>query len=238
MDKKINNDILGKALKDYQLGNYTEDIITHSSLAGKDEISLPYLFRNYEEMPKIEQMALDLSQGIVLDIGCGSGSHSLVLQKKGLKTTSIDLSKGAIETCELRGINNVYIQNIWKLNDLKFNTILALMNGIGICGTLNKLTKFLKHLRSLLHPNGQIFIDSSDIMYMFEDEEGYIDLPEMGYYGEVIYEFEYKNQISKPFPWLFVDFESLSYYAVKVGLKCELVLKGTHYDYLAKLTVI
>lgn len=237
MDKKNKTDLFGKALLDYQSGNYTEDIITHSSIAGKDEMHLPYLFRTLNEMPKIEQKALELSFGSILDIGCGSGSHSLVLQKKELEITSIDISKGAIETCQKRGVKNAKVQDIWLLENQKFDTILALMNGIGICGNLKKLVKFLEHLKSLLHPKGQILIDSSDILYMYEDDEGTFEIPEKGYYGEVIYQFEYKKQISKPFPWIFVDLESLSYYAKKAGLECELVLEGTHADYLARLTV-
>lgn len=238
MDKKRITDLFGKALLDYQSGNYTEDIITHSSLAGKDEMNLPYLFRTFDEMPKIEQRALELSSGSVLDIGCGSGSHSLFLQNKGLEITSIDISKGAIETCQKRGIANAEIQDVWKLEHQKYDTILALMNGIGICGNLKNLVKFLVHLKSLLHPNGQILIDSSDILYMYEDDEGTIEIPEKGYYGEVIYQFEYKKEKSKPFSWIFVDLESLSYYAKKAGLHCELVLEGTHADYLARLTVV
>jgi SAM-dependent methyltransferase len=238
MHKKIQNDILGKALKDYQLGNYTEDILTHSSLAGEDILPLPYLFRTFEEMPEIEQKALTLCHGLVLDIGCGSGSHSLILQEKDISTKSIDISKGAVETSILRGLQDVSVQDIWKLKEGQFDTILILMNGIGICGSLKKLTKFLKHLKSLLHANGQILLDSSNIIYMFEDEAGEIELPETDYYGEVIFEFEYKNKFSKPFPWVYVDFDTLCFHANKAGLHCQLAQEGTHYDYLAKLTRI
>jgi SAM-dependent methyltransferase len=238
MNKTKNTDIFGKALIDYQNGNYTEDIITHSSLAGKDVMELPYLFRTFDEMPEIEQKALELSWGSVLDIGCGAGSHSLILQNKNLEITSIDVSKGAIETCQLRGIKNAKVQDIWKLKRQKYDTILALMNGIGICGNLKNLIKFLRHLKSLLQPNGQILIDSSDILYMYEDDDGTYEIPEKGYYGEVIYQFEYKKEKSKPFPWIFVDLESLTYYAKKAGLHCELVLEGTHADYLARLTIV
>lgn len=238
MNNKNNLDIFGKALIDYQTNNYTEDIITHSSLAGKDEMQLPYLFRSFEEMPKIEQKALKLSRGTILDIGCGAGSHSLVLQNKNLEITSIDISQGAIETCQLRGIKKAQLQDIWKFKNQKYDTILALMNGIGICGNLKNLIKFLLHLKSLLNVNGQILIDSSDILYMYEDDEGTYEIPEKEYYGEVTYQFEYKKEKSNPFPWIFVDLESLSYYANKAGLKCELVLEGTHADYLARLTII
>jgi len=46
----------------------------------------------------------------------------------------------------------------------------------------------------------------------------------------------YKNITADPFNWLFVDFNTLKHYANNQGLKCELIFKGYHYDYLAKLT--
>ena len=71
------SDIFGNALLDYQNGHYTEDIITFSSLDEKDVIPLPYLFRDFDTMPLLEQKALELCNGEILDIGCGAGSHSL-----------------------------------------------------------------------------------------------------------------------------------------------------------------
>ena len=81
----MSRDIFGKALIDFQNGSYSEDILTYSSLGEKDVLPLPYLFRDYDAMPIIEQKALDLCRGTVLDVGCGSGSHCLHLQKKGFQ---------------------------------------------------------------------------------------------------------------------------------------------------------
>ncbi len=228
-------DVIGKALLDYQKGNYSEDIITISSVAGIDLMRLPYLFRPYNEMPKIEQKALDLCKGRVLDVGCGSGSHSLYLQQKNLKVKAIDISKGAIEVCKLRGVKNAKVQNINHLKDEKYNTILLLMNGIGISGKLNNLNTFLDQLKSLLLTNGQILLDSSNIVYMFEENEYYIN-KNQDYLGEVSYTMEYKDKSGKPFDWLFIDFETLQDHALQNGLQCELIMKGKHYDYLAKLS--
>lgn len=239
MGKIIIDDVFGKALIDYQADNFTENITTHSSVAGKDTMELSWLFRTFHEMPLIEQTALKLCKGSVLDIGCGAGGHSLYLQAKHVKTKAIDISNGAIETCNKRGINNAYVQDFWKMKNEKFDTILALMNGTGLCGKLENLENFLNHLKSLLNKNGQVLIDSSDIVYMFQDDFGDIELPdENSYYGEVRFEFEYKNQFSKKFNWLFLNFSKLNFYANKVGLHCELIKEGYHYDYLAKLTLI
>ncbi|WP_196890899.1 class I SAM-dependent methyltransferase [Aureivirga marina] len=235
----MSKDPFGKAVLDFQSNNEPQNIITHSSLAGEDEIPVNYLFRNYKEMPSIEQKALDLCKGKILDVGCGAGSHALYLQNKGKNVTAIDISEGAIEVCKLRGIQNASVENIWEYSGEKFDTILILMNGTGICGKLNKLDAFLKHLKSLLKPNGQILIDSSDIIYMFEDENGeyWIDASQ-DYYGEVVFSMEYKGEKSNDFDWLYVDFNTFQNCANYNGFLCELIEEGEHYDYLARLTVL
>lgn len=113
MGKIIGKDIFGRAILDYHVGNYSEDITTFSSIAGRDEMELPWLFRNFHEMPMLEQTAMQQSKGRVLDIGCGAGSHSLYLQSKNLTVKAIDISEGAIKTCKARGVKNAIIQNIW-----------------------------------------------------------------------------------------------------------------------------
>ena len=229
-------DLFGQALLDYQNGNYTEDLITSTSISEEDILPIPYLFRIYAEMPKLEQKALDLAKGKVLDIGCGAGSHSLYLQDKGLDVKAIDISKGAIEVCKQRGIKQCEVKNILDETET-FDTILLLMNGTGVFEDLENTPRYLLHLKQLLKPNGQILIDSSDIKYMFEDEDGgyWID-SNANYYGELDYNVSYKNEDETPFKMLYLDFETLKSACESVGLQCELILKGEHYDYLARLT--
>lgn len=233
-------DLFGKAILDYQTNNKPENLITETSISEEDEMSIAYLFRDYSEMPKIEQKALQLAKGRVLDVGCGAGSHSLTLQNdRNLDVTSIDISENAIQACKLRGLKNAKVQDVITLENEKFDTILLLMNGTGIFGTLKKTPFYLKKIKSLLNPNGQILIDSSDIIYMFdEDEDGGKWIPsENEYYGETIFNITYKGEKEEPLNWLFLDYNTLQNAAFANGLQCELLLEGEHYDYLARLSI-
>ncbi len=215
-----------------------EDIVTSTSISDEDILPLSYLFRSYSEMPKLEQKALDLSQGNVLDVGCGAGSHSLYLQEKGLKIKAIDISKGAIEVCKQRGINNSEVKNILDETST-FDTILLLMNGTGVFEDLATMPRYLKHLKQILNPNGQILIDSSDIKYMYEEEDGsyWIDA-NANYYGELDYYISYKGEDEIPFKMLYLDFDTLKVACETVGLQCEMILEGEHFDYLARITLV
>ena len=233
-------DLFGTAILDFQTNDSPEDLITETTISEEDEMSVAYLFRDFSSMPIIEQKALLLAKGRVLDVGCGAGSHSLYLQnEKKLVVTAIDISKKAIEACQLRGVFNAKVEAVLQFqSDEKFDTIILLMNGTGIFGKLENVSNYLQKLKSLLAENGQILIDSSDIIYMFdEDEDGGKWIVGTAYYGELEFTITYKGQKEAPFPWLYLDYNTLQNAAVANGLQCELVLEGEHYDYLARLTL-
>ncbi|WP_271765408.1 class I SAM-dependent methyltransferase [Aquimarina algiphila] len=235
----MNTDVFGKAIKDFYNKEYTEDIVVKADDFDDDHIPIPYLFRSYPEMPKIEQKALDISYGKVLDVGCGAGSHSLFLQdKKKLYVTAIDISEGAVEICKKRGIQNALTQDIFQYNHTSFDTILFLMNGSGIIGTLSNIDMFFTHIKRLLIPGGQILMDSSDISYLFQDDDGgfWVDAS-AGYYGEMRYSLQYKNQESEKFDWLYIDYNTLQNAANTNGFLTELLFEGENNDYLARLTL-
>jgi len=209
----MTNDVFGSALLDYMAGKYTEDIRTFSSLDEEDVIPVPYLFREFKDMPPLEQKALSLCKGKVLDIGCGAGSHSLYLQRQGLSVVGLDASLGAVETAKSRGLKHVVHASITDYTTPQYNTLLILMNGAGLAGTL-----------------------ATDIIYMYEDETGEHWIPaDVTYYGELRFQMEYKGLKSDAFPWLYIDYNTLERAAIMNNLTCELVSEGEHYDYLAKL---
>lgn len=230
-------DLFGKAILDFQTNNDPQTLITETNISEPDEMDVAYLFRDFDQMPKIEQQALNLCSGKIVDVGCGAGSHSLYLQQMNQYVVSIDISENAIKACHLRGVKNPININLLDVED-KFDTILLLMNGTGIFGTLNQTDLYLKKLKSLLNKNGQILIDSSDIIYMFDDDEdGGKWIPSDAYYGELEFTITYKEETEVPFPWLYLDYNTLQNAAFANGLQCELVEEGTHFDYLARLFV-
>lgn len=231
-------DLFGKAILDYQTNNNPQDLITETTISEADEMSVSYLFRSFDEMPKMEQKAMQLAKGKTLDIGCGAGSHALYLQKqKQLDITAIDISENAIEACKLRGVKKAYAKSVLDETET-YDTLLLLMNGAGMCGRLNRIGTFLQKLKSILNKDGQILLDSSDIIYMFDEDEdgGKWISTEMDYYGEVVFNISYKGEKEEPFDWMYIDYNTLQNAAAANGLKCELVLEGEHYDYLARLT--
>lgn len=231
-------DIFGQAVLDYFHQQSPEDIVVLSDDFDDDIIPVDYLFRAYQEMPKLEQKALRLAEGKILDVGCCAGSHALYLQEKQKNIKAIDVSPGAVEVARLRGIKQVELQDFFNLKNQQFDTILMLMNGSGIIGKLKNLTSFFKHLKTILAPNGKVLLDSSDLQYLFEtDEDGGIWVNPNQYYGELAYKIQYKNQQSEKFDWLYIDFNSLKLAAESNGFSCILIQEGDHYDYLAMLKI-
>lgn len=226
---------MGRAIADYQRTKTAERLRVFSPMFEEDEIPLPTLFRKYEEMPLIERKALDMAKGKVLDVGAGAGCHTLVLQERGFDVTAIDISPLSVETMRIRGVKDVQEQNFFTFEG-SYDTILMLMNGIGIVGTLKRMPEFFRHLNDVLAPGGQLLCDSSDISYLFEDECGHFDYPDSNYYGEHVFRMQYKDTIGEPFQWLYIDKERLKEITLNNGFRVEIVAEGDHYEYLARIT--
>lgn len=230
-------DPMGAAIADYFTKGRAAKLRVFSSQFDEDEIPAEQLFRTFDEMPVLEQEALRRATGKILDCGAGSGCHALALQDMGKQVEAIDISPLSVETMQKRGVRQAYCVNLFDEHYLqKFDTILMLMNGSGIIGKLENMSTFFAKMKQLLNPGGCIYMDSSDLRYLFEDEDGnfLIDLAG-GYYGEIDFRMQYKQVKGDTFDWLYIDFQTLSYYASENGFRAELVKEGEHYDYLACL---
>jgi len=232
------DDPMGRAVHDYHFHAIDEPIIVHSDDFDDDTIDTSYLFRTYKQMPALEKKAMDLCAGSILDIGAGAGAHSVYLQEKGFDVTALEKSALCCKVLKSRNVAKVVHEDIYKFRNQKFDTILLLMNGTGIAGTLKGLEVLFHHLRPLLNPEGQILIDSSDLIYLFQEEDGsaVLDISADKYYGELVFQMQYKDWLGESFPWLYVDANNLEYIVEKNFLVVNKIFNGQHYDYLAQIT--
>ena len=230
-------DLMGKAIWDFYQNKSADDLLTETSISEIDELPVEYFFRDFDEMNLLEQKALELSTGKILDIGAGAGSHSLYLQnEKKLEVFALDNSPKSVEVCQLRGVKNVWCSDILDFPVQTFDTILLLMNGTGIFESLDKIDFYLEKLQSLLNEKGQILIDSTAILYMYDrDEDGGVMVPADRYYGEVDYFIHYQLDTENPTKWLYLDFETFKRAAENNGFEIEKILQEED-SYLAKLT--
>ena len=231
-------DLMGRAIWDYYYQENSEDLQTETSISELDDLPVSYLFRDYQEMNALEKKALDSSFGKVLDVGSGAGSHSLYLQnERKLEVTALDISPKSIEVCKARGVKNAICEDLLRFSEKNFDTVLLLMNGTGIFQSLEHIDQYLQKLKSLVAENGQILIDSTDILYMYDqDEEGGVLVPAKGYYGELDYYLHYKGESELPMKWLYLDFDTLENAAIANGFKIQKI-EQLEDSYLAKLTV-
>lgn len=234
------HDIMGQAGIEFLLSENRDKVIkVWSDIAETDLLPVYYLFRGFHDMPPLEKKALTLCRGRILDVGAGMGSHSLYLQEKGFDVTALEISPLSCEVMQRRGIKQHLNDDFFELKgDVKYDTILMMMNGIGLIGRINKISLFFKQAANILAPGGQILLDSSDLRYLFLDDDGSMLVNLSGrYYGEVVYKMSYEEFQGKRFPWLFIDDELLSHYAVQNGFIFEKIIDGPHYDYLGRLSL-
>lgn len=228
-------DVFGEALKDQFIKPPAETLWVHNSYDEPEEMPVDIYFRDEDEMPELELKALDLCRGRVLDVGAGVGSHALLLQKRGFDVTGMDISEAAVTIMKQRGLKKAIQGNIltYKPDANKYNTLLFMMNGIGLTGSLAGLKSFLTQVKALIHTDGQLVFDSSDLSYLYLE----VPFPESGYFGEVSFRYEYKSVKGPWFKWVYVDQKTLIDIATQTGWKTEVIFEDENDQYLARLTI-
>lgn len=227
-------DPLGRIILDYRSDQVERQITVESDLCEDDFIPASYLFRSYEEMPRIEQIALDHCKGKVLDIGAGAGMHAHYLQENGFDVEAIDISKGAVDYMKSQGL--VAQEKDFYAVQNQYDTLLMMMNGIGIAGNLKNLERTLLQASKMMQQGGQLLFDSTDIKYLYMDDDGgfWVDL-NTEYYGNFNFRMHYDDQSTDWFEWLYVDFDTLQKTANKLNLNVEKLYEEEH-QYLARIT--
>lgn len=231
---------MGHAIRDFYEHKRTEILRVYSPQFEEDEFPIDHLFRTFDEMPSVEQKALTLAEGKILDVGAGSGCHTLALYRMGKKQVdAIDISQLSVEVMRRRGIHSVRQLNFFDatLQD-EYDTILMLMNGSGIIGTLENMPRFFDRARELLAPNGSILMDSSDLSYLYEQEDGTLLFTEEDdhYFGEIEFSLQYGDIKGDPYTWLYLDIETLEKAANHHQFVLEPLVIGDYFNFLARLS--
>ena len=227
------NDVLGQALFDYYHHRSRSKLFIHNQYGEKEIMPIAAFFKEEDDMPDIEWLALERCEGKVLDIGAGAGSHALILQEKGIEVFAMDISPLAVEVMRARNVANIIEADIFQYHQQKYDTLLLLMNGIGLAGNIEQLKTLLLHCKILLNNGGKLLFDSSDISYLYDGKS----LPDDRYFGEINYQYEYKKQKTEWFQWLYVDEHTIKKIAESVGFETEVLLEDEFGQYLAQLTI-
>ena len=226
------DDVLGQAIYDYHTNNSPAELWIHNTYGAKEAMPVEAYFREEDDMPYLEWLALNECRGRVLDVGAGAGSHALQLHERGVDVTAIDISPLAVKVMQERGVKHSMVQDIFDYQGEQFDTILLLMNGIGLAATLANLNKLLATFKVLLAKGGQLLFDSSDIAYLYDG-----NIPNHKYYGEITYQYEYKGRKGNWFNWLYVDEITLTKVALQEGFHTEVLYEDEFKQYLVRLTV-
>ncbi len=232
----LEKDLFGKALYDYWTNNEPEDLITWTHLTDPEILPVSYLFRHFDEMPPSEQIALNMAKGNILDVGAGSGIHSLWLQQNNKPVTALEYSPVSSRLMRERGIKNIVQTDFFNYRpSQKFDTLLFLMNGVGIVQKARYTGKLFAKIKELITKNGQALLHSSDLKYLYENGPGYT-MPQEQYYGDVQFYIQYKNEIES-FDWTYIDENTLRIYARQYGFKTKKLYQSNEGDFLLKFTL-
>jgi SAM-dependent methyltransferase len=236
-DDVIRRDPIGAAIFDYYHSGKDAKIQVFINGKRDEDMLSSLFFRNYQQMKGYERLALRYAKGSVLDVGAGAGCHSLILQKRKLDVTAIERSSLACEVLRQRGVKRILNEDIFDLRGIPYNTILLLMNGLGLMGSEEETLKLLKHLKRLLAPKGYIIGDSTDILYNTMNAEQAFN-SKADYYGKVEFKLKYKGIQADPFDWIYIDPVLLTELADKAGLHCDIIHRDSNFHYLAKLRAV
>lgn len=229
----MHRDVYGEALAEYFAHQeLTTPLYLHSTYGDIEEMPVEVFYREADDFPELEIIALLLCDGKVLDVGAGVGAHALYLQEGSFDVTALEISSSACNIMQLRGVQKIVQQDFFTLSDQQFDTLLFLMNGIGLSGTIEGFRKLLAHSKSLLSDKGQLLFDSSDISYLYDEYR--IQKPAY-YFGEIGFQYEFKGVKGEPFKWLYLDQETLIKIAHEEGWVVQILFEDENDQYLVRM---
>lgn len=229
----MQRDVYGEALGEYfEKGELSFPLYLHSTYGDIEEMPVEVFYRESDDFPELEFIALSLCDGNVLDVGAGVGAHALYLQSKNFDVTALEVSSAACNIMQQRGVQNIVQEDFFNLKDREFDTLLFLMNGIGLAGTIDGFRNLLAHSKTLLSEKGQLLFDSSDISYLYDEYR--IQRPTY-YFGEIGFQYEFKGVKGEPFKWLYLDQEALIKIAHEEGWVVQILFEDENDQYLVRM---
>ena len=226
-------DVYGEALAEYfEKEELSSALYLHSTYGDIEEMPVEVFFREEEDFPELEFIALSLCDGKVLDVGAGAGAHALYLQNKKFDVTALEISQAACNIMQQRGVQKIIHNDFFSLQNEKYDTLLFLMNGIGLAGTVDGFRNLLSHSKKILLEKGQLIFDSSDISYLYDDYR--IQRPTY-YFGEIGYQYEFNGLKGEPFKWLYLDQKTLIKIAHEEGWVVQILFEDDNDQYLVRM---
>ncbi len=236
MPNRPSADPMGEALQDFYFKGIGEQVWVFSDITEPESIDPFYLLRDWEQMPQVEQSALKLAEGDVLDIGAGGGAHASWLADQGLAVTALEISPGAVSVLNENQAYQTVHANVFDYQPSgRFDTILLLMNGVGLAGNLEGFQQLLRLLKKWLKAYGQVLLDSTDLRpLMGADVVEARKESDERYYGIVQYQMAYGGILGTPFEWLFADWPTVKAYANEQGFEAQCHYYGTDHHWLGQ----
>lgn len=230
---------LGAALLAYHTGRHDAVLTVESDIFDTERVAVHHYYRpDHLPLPELDSRALDRCALKILDAGAGAGRHALDLQCRGLKVTALDVSATAVQVMQDRGISDVRQGDIYTSDLDTYDTVLLLMNGIGLAGDLDGLEKLFERFRHILTPGGRVVFDAASLDATI-NHDGFDDLgdhaigrPTM---GEVFFRLTFENLQGSWYPWLFPTPRMVGEAARSSGFDFAVIGRGARGTYLGEL---
>lgn len=174
-----------------------------------DAVKTPFYF--YEELAEIYDDMTHFSSRIeteqiilqnlrkkfkfktALDTACGTGLHSIVLQKMGVETTGVDISQKMLNRAKKNadrvGINLKWVlssfQNLTQSLRQTFDIIFCLGNSLPHVSNESQLKDVLRQFYELLNPQGVILLQLLNYHKILQNRERIINITKQGHHEYV-----------------------------------------------------
>jgi SAM-dependent methyltransferase len=230
---------LGAALLAFHNGRHDAVLGIESDVFDSEDVAVRLYYRPDEDpLPDLDRRALDRCTGRVLDAGAGAGRHALDLQCRGLEVTALDVSTDAVRVMQDRGISDVRQGDIYTSDLGTYDTILLLMNGIGLAGGPEGLKKLFDRFRRLLRSSGRVIFDAAGLdAAVLKDE--FEELAEMAIgrpqLGEVFFRLTFDDLQGSWYPWLFPTSTQLAKAARDAGFEFTIIGRGARGAFLGEM---